>query len=396
MLFHTYKKLWVLISLLIILSVAISPNFIIESSSNIGKTGNSNNINNNYSSSCNISMVKCLDNILLPHSNNQSKKDINKIQTDPILEQVNSTKLKEYINYLSSFHTRHSKSNHIENVAHWLKSEFENICKGRVFFHNYTQSDQNQTYHLKNIICTSNSNINNSNSNSISNSSNINKQDLSFSSNYNNTMIIGAHYDSRAKNINNTYARAPGADDNASGVSAVLELARILSQLNLKYNLQFVLFSGEEQGLWGSKNYVKYLDNNNQTKDIDLYINFDMIGYPPVNESNKVILEYDIGNKYLQNDKYSKTIALLIKQIADQYTNLQAVLSKLQNSDFIPFEAVDHTVIGIHDEGSEKNSNYHNSTDIPATLNIKYISSITKMILATILELDKYYNQCLY
>jgi Peptidase family M28 len=390
-LFHTYKKLWVLISLITILSVAISPNFIIESSSNIGKT---DNFNNNYSSSCNISMVKCLDNILLPHSNNQTKKAINKIQIDPILEQVNSTKLKEYINYLSSFHTRHSKSYHIENIAHWLKNEFENICKGRVFFHNYTQSDQNQTYHLKNIICTSNSNINNSNS--ISNSSNINKQDLSFSSNYNSTIIIGAHYDSRAKNINNTYARAPGADDNASGVSAVLELARILSQLNLKYNLQFVLFSGEEQGKWGSKNYVKYLANNNQTKDIDLYINFDMIGYPPVNESNKVILEYDVGNKHLQNDKYSKLIGHFIKQISWNYTNLKATLGKLGNSDFIPFEAVGHTVIGIHDEGSEKNPHYHNSTDIPATLNIKYISSVTKMILATILELDKYYNQYLY
>ena len=371
MLFHTYKKIWVLISLLIILSVAISPNFIIESSSNIGKTDN----NNIYSSSCNISMVKCLDNILLPHSNNQSKKTINKIQTDPILEQVNSTKLKEYINYLSSFHTRHSKSYHIENVANWLKSEFENICKGRVFFHNYTQSDQNQTYHLKNIICTSNS-------------SNINKQNLSFSSNYNNTIIIGAHYDSRAKNINNTYARAPGADDNASGVSAVLELSRILSQLNLKYNLQFVLFSGEEQGLWGSKHYVEYLDKSNRTKNIDFYVNFDMVGHPPSNESNKVILEYDVGNKYEKNDKCSKTIALFIKQIAPKYTNLNATLSKLGRSDFISFEALNLTVIGIHDKGSEKNPHYHKSTDLPATLNIKYLTSVTKMMLATILELD--------
>ena len=35
-----------------------------------------------------------------------------------------------------------------------------------------------------------------------------------------------------------------------------------------------------------------------------------MIGYPSPKELNKVILEYDVGNKYLQNDKYSKTIAL--------------------------------------------------------------------------------------
>jgi Zn-dependent M28 family amino/carboxypeptidase len=233
-----------------------------------------------------------------------------------------------------------------------------------------------------------------SNSNNSNINNNISKQNLSSSSHYNNTIIIGAHYDSRAKNINNTYARAPGADDNASGVSAVLELTRILSHLDLKYNLHFVLFSGEEQGLWGSKNYVKYLDNNNRTKNIDLYINFDMIGHPPSNESNKVILEYDVGNKYEKNDKYSKTIALFIKQIASKYTNLNATLSKLEGSDFISFEASNITVIGIHDEGPEKNPHYHNSTDLPDTLNIAYLTSVTKMTLATILELDNLTIKC--
>jgi Zn-dependent M28 family amino/carboxypeptidase len=298
-----------------------------------------------------------------------------KIQTDIILDEINSTKLKEWIDVLSSFHTRHTKSNYIENVAHWLKNELQNSCEGRIYFHNYTQSDQNQTFNLKNIICSS-------------------KQGLapsSPSSYHNNTIIIGAHYDSRAENINNTYARAPGADDNASGVSAVLELARILSHLNLKYNLQFVLFSGEEQyGEWGSKKYVKYLDNNNQTKDIDLYINLDMIGYTPPDETkNKVILVYDVGNKYRKNDKYSKNIALFVKKIASNYTDLEVELVELENTDLASFEAFNHTVIGIYDGGEENNPHYHKSTDTPDTLNIKYLTSITKMVLATILELDR-------
>jgi hypothetical protein len=365
--------------------MTIFSNFNFANSSNITQTTANNN--DNYSSSCDTSIIVCL-NSTYHNLHTQSKKEKDNIQIDHILEQVNSTKLKEYIDTLSSFHTRHTKSHHIENVANWLKTEFENICKGSVFFHNYTQSDQNQTYHLKNIICMTG----NSNNSYINN--NISKQNLSSSSHHNNTIIIGAHYDSRAKNINNTYARAPGADDNASGVSSVLELSRILSYLNLKYNLQFVLFSGEEQGLWGSKNYVKYLDNNNQTKNIDLYINFDMIGHPPNNESNKVILEYDVGNKYKTNDKYSKTIALFIKQITSKYTNLNATLSKLEGSDFLSFEASNITVVGIHDEGPEKNPHYHNSTDLPHTLNIKYLTSVTKMTLATILELDNLIIKC--
>jgi Zn-dependent M28 family amino/carboxypeptidase len=47
------------------------------------------------------------------------------------------------------------------------------------------------------------------------------------------------------EDINQSNARAPGADDNASGVAAVLELARVLSKADLKNNIiQFVLFSG--------------------------------------------------------------------------------------------------------------------------------------------------------
>ena len=348
-------------SIIIALYVAISSNIPLVNYTTLAEVEN----NPNFTLLCNISIIVCLPDITHLHNN----RDEIKIPTGLVLDQVNSTKLKEWIDILSSFHTRNSKSSYIEDVAYWLKSELQNLCHGRVFFHNYTQIDQNQTFNLNNIICSS-------------------KQSLASSPQYNKTIMIGAHYDSRAEILNNTNTRAPGADDNASGVSALLEIVRILSPLNLKLNLEFVLFSGEEQGLWGSSSYVKYIDKNNRTKTIDLYINFDMLGYTPSNETNKVMLEYDIGNKYVQNDENSKTIALVIKQIASNYTNLEAILSKLENSDFIPFEAFGHTVIGIHDGGVKKNPHYHKSSDKPDTLNIKYLTSITKMVLATILELD--------
>ena len=359
------NRLWYFLLAIIAVSIVIlSNNIIIANSKTTAETGNNSNFNLLYDGS----VIAYLDDIV--HLQNNT--DGAKFKTGLILEEVNSSKLQEWINILSSFHTRHTKSSYIENIAYWLKNEFEKICEGKIFFHNFTQRDENQTYNLKNVVCTIESSM----------------PSLPANNYGNKTIIIGAHYDSRAKNINNTDARAPGADDNASGVSAILELSRILSHLNLKYNLEFVLFSGEEQGLWGSKNYVKYLDDNNRTKTIDLYINLDMIGYTPSNETNKVILEYDVGNKYLQNDKYSKKIALFIKQIASNYTNLEAELAKLANSDFISFEAFNHTVIGIHDGGVKKNPNYDKSSDTPNTLNIEYLTSITKMILATILELD--------
>jgi Zn-dependent M28 family amino/carboxypeptidase len=230
--------------------------------------------------------------------------------------------------------------------------------------------DQNQTFPLKNIICK--------------------KQGIS-SFPHNNTLIIGAHFDSRSENINDTKVRAPGADDNASGVSALLELAQILLPMSLNNDIEFVLFSGEEQGQWGSDNFVRDLDKNkNNSTILELYLNLDMIGYPPSSDqSNKVKIEYDVGNKHFKNDRNSERIALFIQQIASDYTNLQAGLAKLGNSDFNPFESLGYTVIGIHDGGERYNPNYHKTSDTANTLNTEYLTSITRMVLATILKLDE-------
>lgn len=98
------------------------------------------------------------------------------------------------------------------------------------------------------------------------------------------TILIGAHYDHLGLNEhhNSTLMNSEGqihngADDNASGVSAVLELARIFSQNKTKEkaNYIFALFSGEEDGLMGSKYMADHLPTG---KKIGLMINLDMVG----------------------------------------------------------------------------------------------------------------------
>ena len=205
--FQEYKLLWLLMSIIIALYVAISSNITLVNYTTLAEVEN----NPTFTLLCNMSMIACLSDIT--HLPNNS--DDIKISTDLILDQVNSTKLKEWIDILSSFHTRNSKSSYIEDVAYWLKSELQNLCHGRVFFHNYTQIDQNQTFNLNNIICS-------------------NKQSLASSLQYNKTIIIGAHYDSRAEILNNTNTRAPGADDNASGVSTLLELCTYSCPIKFK------------------------------------------------------------------------------------------------------------------------------------------------------------------
>lgn len=313
---------------------------------------------------CIFSVIVCLND-----QSQQVDEPANEGFIHSAINQVNSTKLIDWIDNLSSFHSRHTKSEYIENVANWLKNELQRICNGKVYFHNFTRIDQEVSYNLKNIIC--------------------NQEGLAVrdnDNNNNNLILISAHYDSRTQDINQTDARAPGADDNASGVAAVLELARILSRVDLKNNIQFVLFSGEEQGQWGSTAYGNYLQTNN--KKLDLVMNLDMIGYP-TQQLNNVVIEHDLGNKITTNDIYSRTVGLFIDRIALDYTNLDPSLYPLGKSDLIPFEAFGYTVVGIHDGGSKQNPNYHSTSDTPDTLSIQYLTSVTKLALATILELDK-------
>lgn len=94
-------------------------------------------------------------------------------------------------------------------------------------------------------------------------------------------VIVGAHYDHLGMgDFSSLHKGGPevhnGADDNASGVVAMLHLATLLKQKKLKRDLLFIAFSGEEKGLWGSSYFVK-----NPTIDLDkvnFMINMDMVG----------------------------------------------------------------------------------------------------------------------
>lgn len=127
------------------------------------------------------------------------------------------------------------------------------------------------------------------------------------------TVVIGAHYDhlglGHDGNSMDPEAKGKihnGADDNASGVAGVLELARYYTQNNFteEVNFYFIAFSGEENGLFGSKSIADFLTDKNaaESKEIKkfssatecrLMINLDMIGR--VNPAEKKVMIYGTG-----------------------------------------------------------------------------------------------------
>jgi hypothetical protein len=90
--------------------------------------------------------------------------------------------------------------------------------------------------------------------------------------------VVSAHYDSRAGTPNDTETAAPGANDDASGTAAVLELARVMSKYEFDATIVFLAVAAEEQGLQGSRHWAETAKA--QKRNIAGMITNDIIGSP--------------------------------------------------------------------------------------------------------------------
>jgi len=89
-------------------------------------------------------------------------------------------------------------------------------------------------------------------------------------------LVVSGHYDSRASNPLDVTGAAPGADDDASGTAAVLELARTMSHYKFSATIVFLAVAGEEQGLDGSTHWAQEAREKNT--DIEAMLDNDIIG----------------------------------------------------------------------------------------------------------------------
>ena len=191
-----------------------------------------------------------------------------------------------------------------------------------------------------------------------------------------NTIIIGAHYDHLGYGgFGSRHVGEPaihnGADDNASGVAAMIRLAEQLKNGDANNNnYLFIGFSGEELGLFGSKNFVKNPTIN--LKSINFMLNMDMIGR--LNEE-KVLSVNGVGT------------SLAWKVLDDIKTDMKLVTSKsgIGPSDHTSFYlediAVLHFFTGQHED-------YHKPEDDSELVNYDGIAEISDFILDIILKLN--------
>ncbi|MDO8270111.1 MAG: M4 family metallopeptidase [Candidatus Levybacteria bacterium] len=149
--------------------------------------------------------------------------------------------------------------------------------------------------------------------------------------NKNSVYMVTAHMDSTAKS-SGTNDPSPGADDNGSGTSAVMEIARAIatSKPVLEHSIEFVLFSGEEQGLYGSKYYA----NNFGTKTLMGLMNLDMIG---ISSGGKACVDFTYGVGGLGSAFTSRVVDTNTRYNIG--LEARSILSVIPSSDHYPFQA---------------------------------------------------------
>lgn len=204
-------------------------------------------------------------------------------------------------------------------------------------------------------------------------------------------LIISGHMDSRASDVMNSTIDAPGANDDASGVAALMELSRIMSKRTFPCTIIFVAVTGEEQGLLGARHLADSAKVSGWK--VMAMLNNDMIGNSLSSgtnlRDNTRVRVFSETIPYLEtedeakmrkatnrdNDSPSRQLARYIKTVTNQYVeqlDIDLVYRNdrfLRGGDHTPFLQNGFTTVRF----CEKNENYNQQhQDVRLENNIQY------------------------
>lgn len=182
--------------------------------------------------------------------------------------------------------------------------------------------------------------------------------------------VVGAHYDN-ILNSGDPFTIVPGANDNASGVAGVLEIARVIEKNNYQpeSTIKFVAFGAEELGLLGSRDFAA--DPQGYYSKIRFMLNFDMIAYEPsLDPSTWIVNILDYDN--------SHTLRKEAETMCAKYTRLQYLNNNTYNkqSDSYPFFTNGYKALFFF--ANTVDPNYHTLNDLAANCNFNYSGEIVK------------------
>lgn len=201
------------------------------------------------------------------------------------------------------------------------------------------------------------------------------------------TIVLGAHYDSIAQDPEDGQALAPGANDNATGVAALLELARVLSTRNHRASIMFVAFSAEEVNRQGSRAFV---ENYLLPRDIDinLMMSLDIIG-SPVGANGAVddrgLRVYSDGPDDSRSRTAARTVELImLNHVPDMELFVESAADREgRYSDHLSFSEAGYPAIRFI-QSLEDTARQHTSRDTIDQIQAAYLTRVTRSILTIV------------
>lgn len=197
-------------------------------------------------------------------------------------------------------------------------------------------------------------------------------------------ILIGAHYDA--------VPGTPGADDNATGVAVLLELAKALAAKPLRYPVRMVAFDMEEYGLLGSNQYAD--DLKQQQQPLRLMLSLEMLGYcntSPGSQRYPAKLEYfypDRGNFIALIGNLSTIPDLIHFNRNFRATgtpsewlpvpNRGMMVRQTRLSDHSPFWDRGYRAIMVTDTAFMRNPHYHQPSDTLETLDLEFLTGVCR------------------
>jgi Zn-dependent M28 family amino/carboxypeptidase len=270
-----------------------------------------------------------------------------------LVGRVSRANIERDVKYLSTtFPTRHTLGRYADAAAEWIARRLRENGVRDVGFHGYEGAGRR----LRNVVGVKPGRTRR-------------------------TIIACAHYDSRMQRLEDAESPAPGANDNATGVAALLEVARVLAPLSLSDSLRYILFSGEEQGLWGSRAYVRQV--RDERTDVHFVFNLDEIGYPP--KDRALFVDRDEGGRVRENDAAAAALVERVRTLARSVVKVPTRVDPAEDSDYVPFEAEGYVIAGLYEAG-EHYPAYHRTDDTMEKVDFAYVTDMARLTTAVLLN----------
>lgn len=331
-----------------------------------------------------------------------------------MVKEISTDSIRSYIEKMASFGTRHSLSDTISHTTgigaarRWVASRFTDFGKRN----KANMKVELDPYELKPGPRSSRIPYPVTMKNVLGTLPGTDKNDTR-------VILISGHLDSRNSDVMDSVNLAPGANDDASGVAVVIELARVMSKKKFPCTIIFMAVQGEEQGLVGARHMAGKLKKD--SINLIAMFNNDIVGNSIASETgdknDKTVRIFSEMIPYLEtsdetaarnalkseNDSPSRQLARYIKEVSEPYLNgFTATLNArpdrfLRGGDHTPFNQLGFTAVRFtefnenfaHQHQNLREENGIKYGDLPEFVDYEYTANVARMNLVAMSILAK-------